>query len=184
MYRLCKLRSDMPDYSRSDSKAFLKQVPDPTSILFFYVLPEPQIKSKPRMTFELEVRNNNRRVSANSINNLKQSINTSLRFDSTMHTLKPQSPCVKHEIQNNCRTTRNIDNITSNSKMNSQIRSTIMKISDSNCVRKRSSVDNSAIKGLASSLDPYRSKASVNLYQTKSRIRKLTSVQQNGNPIQ
>lgn len=173
VYRLCKMRSDMPDYAKIDSKSFLKAVPDPTSILFFYVLPEAH-RSKSRNTFELDVKTN-RRVSTNSIGNLKTSINTSLRFDSTMHTLKPQSPCVKNDTRNNGRSTRQIDNITSNSKINSHIRSTIMKGNDNNATKKRVSVEISNIKGIATSLDPYKARAGVNLYQTKSRMRELNS---------
>jgi len=178
VYKLCKLRSDMPDYTRAESKAFLKAVPDPASILFFYVLPESH-RSKSRNTFELEAKSN-RRVSTNSISNLKNSGNTSLRFDSTMHTLKPQSPCVKQEARNNGRSSRQIDNITSNSKISSQIRSTIMKASDGNCAKKRVSVDHAGIKGLATSLDPHKARAGVNLYQTKSRMRTLSSAEQAG----
>lgn len=175
VYRLCKMRIDMPDYSKTDSKAFLKCVPDPTSVLFFYVLPDFGAKQKPRMTFELEARNT-RRVSTNSISNLKQS-GTSLRFDSTMHTLKPQSPCTKGEARNTSKSMRHIDNITSNSKISSQIRSTIMKMSDAstNNIKKRISVDKAAVKGLAASVDPFKTRAGINLYQTKSRMRKLKS---------
>ena len=172
VYRLCKMRSDMPEYSKLESRTFLKAVPDPTSTLFFYVLPD-QSRSKSRNNLELDSKNI-RRISTASIGNMKTSGSSSLRFDSTANTLKPQSPTPKPRTNNIGWSPRKVDNITSNIKLSSQIRSTILKANEA-VAKKRVSVDRPAIKGLATSLDPYKVRPGVNLYQTKSKMRELSS---------
>lgn len=178
VFSLSKTRSEMPDYSLGESRAFLKAVPDPTSALFFFVVPVSSSKLKPRRTIESDSRSQIRNSNA-LINSAKQtSISMSLRFDSTMHTLKPQSPPPKKSSRN-IKKVANPDHNTSNSKMQAQMRSTISKINDTSASKQRFSFEKVTVKGLASSLDPDRNKQGFNLYQNKSRICRLISNYQN-----
>lgn len=161
--KLCELRSDMPDYSKFDSNSFLKSVPDPTSVLLFYVHPENNGIIKPRKTIEFEVRSHYRGFNNSTPNIRPGSVNKSLRCDSTIHTIKPPSPPIKQNSRR-WKNTKNPENITSNRKIQTPLTSTIVRVAESGCIKKHLSVE------------PYKKKQGTNIYLDKSRICEFSSV--------
>ena len=172
--RICKLRTNINEIVKVESKSFLKTMPDPTSMLLFYVLPADDRKNKPRRTFELDLRKQQRTSNSSTSHTKKGSINSTLRFDSTMHTIKQQSPPTKPGPRNS-KILRKPGNSTSNGKLQSQMRSTIMKMADNGDLKYRPSLDGNNVKGLATSQDPYKHKQGLNLYQVKSKLCELIS---------